>query len=161
MSAGGKSSGKTIEDFEVGETIETWGRTVEMSDILTFAGLTGDQYPLHVNEEYARNTQFGGRIAHGPLTFAFAVGQVAMHGWYGDAIVALKECTNLRATAPVRPGDTLRVRATVVEVSGARRPEHGTLHVDYDVLNQQDTSVMTFRWIMIAHRRIPLEASDD
>jgi 3-hydroxybutyryl-CoA dehydratase len=161
VSARGKSSGKTIEDFQVGETIETAGRTVEMSDILTFAGLTGDHYPLHVNEEYARHTQFGGRIAHGPLTFAFAVGQVALHGWYGDAIVALKECTSLRATAPVRPGDTLRVRATVVELADARRPEHGTLHVDYDVLNQQDASVMTFRWIMIAHRRTPVEASDD
>jgi len=157
VSPEGKPSAKAFEDFELGECIETAGRTVEMSDILLFAGLTGDHYPLHVNEEYARTTQFGGRIAHGPLTFALAVGEVALHGWYGDAIVALKECAGLRATAPVRPGDTIRVRATVVELAEARRPEHGTLHVDYDVLNQQDTSVMTFRWIMIAHRRTPLE----
>lgn len=161
MSSGDKPRGKAFEDFEIGESIETSGRTVEMSDILTFAGLTGDHYPLHVNEEYARTTQFGGRIAHGPLTFAFAVGEVALHGWYGDAIVALKECAALRATAPVRPGDTIRVRATVAELAKARRPEHGTIHVEYDVLNQHDTSVMSFRWIMIAHRRTLLEATDD
>jgi 3-hydroxybutyryl-CoA dehydratase len=148
---------RAFEDFELDETIETAGRTVEMADILQFAGLTGDHYPLHVNEQYASQTQFGGRIAHGPLTFALAIGEVGLTGWYGTAIVALVECQSLRATAPVRPGDTIRVRATVVELAEARSRKHGTLHVDYDVLNQRDESVMTFRWIMLASRRTPLE----
>lgn len=152
---------RAFEDFELGEKIETAGRTVEMSDILQFAGLTGDHYPLHVNEQYASGTQFGGRIAHGPLTFGIAVGEVGLTGWYGTAIVALVECQSMRATAPVRPGDTIRVHATVVELAAARSPKHGTLHVDYDVLNQRDESVMTFRWIMLARRRTPLEISND
>lgn len=148
---------RAFEDFALGESIETLGRTVEMSDILQFAGLTGDNYPLHVNEEYAKTTQFGGRIAHGPLTFAFAVGQVALTGWYGNAILALLECQSMRATAPVRPGDTIRVRATVSELAPAKSPKNGTLHVDYDVVNQADETVMTFHWVMLARRRVPLE----
>ncbi|WP_064444820.1 MaoC/PaaZ C-terminal domain-containing protein [Rhodococcus sp. YH3-3] len=149
---------RAFEDFELGETVETAGRTVEMCDILQFAGLTGDNYPLHVNEDYAKNTLFGGRIAHGPLTFAFAVGQVALTGWYGNAILALVECQSMQATAPVRPGDTIRVRATVAELADAKSPKNGTLHVDYVVLNQQEETVMTFHWIMLARRRIPLES---
>lgn len=154
-------SDRAFEDFAVGETIETPGRTVEMADILQFAGLTGDHYPLHVNEAYASQTQFGGRIAHGPLTFSIAVGEVGLTGWYGTAIIALVECSSMRATAPVRPGDTIRVRATVIELAPARKPEHGVLHVDYDVLNQSDERVMTFRWVMLARRRKPLEATSE
>lgn len=148
---------RAFEDFELGEIVETAGRTVEISDIVQFAGLTGDNYPLHVNEEYAKATPFGGRIAHGPLTFSIAVGQVALTGWYGNAILALLECQSMRATAPVRPGDTIRVRATVSELAEAKSPKNGTLHVDYAVLNQRDETVMTFHWIMLARRRSPLE----
>jgi len=143
---------KYLEDFTVGEQIETRGRTIDIGDITLFAGLTGDTYPLHTNEEFAKQTRFGTRIAHGPLTFAIAVGQVAQHGWYGDAIVALLECRSLKALAPVKPGDTISVRATVRDIV-AVRPKYGELHVEYDVINQHKESVMKFDWIMLAHRR--------
>jgi 3-hydroxybutyryl-CoA dehydratase len=150
---------RAFEDFAVGDTVITDGRTIEMSDILQFAGLTGDHYPLHVDEEYASNTQFGGRIAHGPLTFAIAVGLMGLSGFYGTAIEALIECRSLRAKRPVRPGDTIRVHAEVAEVGDAKKPEHGTLHVEYSVRNQNGDEVMCFRWIMVARRRQPQEAS--
>ena len=148
---------RALEDFAVGEVMETLGRTVEASDLVAFAGLTGDHYPLHTDEEYAKQTRYGGRIAHGPLTFSLAVGQVALSGWYGDAIVALVQGGPLKATAPVRPGDTIRVRCTVTAVEPHKKPEYGVLHVDYDVRNQADESVMTFPWVMLARRRNPLE----
>jgi acyl dehydratase len=152
---------KAFEDFAVGQVLVTTGRTVEMSDILQFAGLTGDHYPLHVDEEFAKKTQFGGRIAHGPLVFCIAVGQVGLSGFYGSAIEALLECTSLRARRPVRPGDTVRVRAEVTELAPWRRPDCGVLHVDYHVLNQHDDEVMTFHWVMLARRRTPAEESGD
>jgi 3-hydroxybutyryl-CoA dehydratase len=147
------TSERAFEDFAVGEVIVTNGRTIEMSDILAFAGLTGDHYPLHTDEVFAQGTQFGGRIAHGPLTFSIAVGLVALSGFYANAIEALKECQDLRAVAPVRPGDTIRVRAEVVGTGAAKNPKYGTLSVDYHVLNQEDREVMSFHWVMLARRR--------
>ena len=60
-----EKQGRAFEDFALGEIVVTDGRTIDVSDISAFAGLTGDFYPLHVDEEYARKTPFGGRIAHG------------------------------------------------------------------------------------------------
>lgn len=148
---------RAFEDFTLGEVVETNGRTIEMSDILTFAGLTGDHYPLHTDEEFARKTRFGGRIAHGPLTFSIAVGQMALSGYYGNAIAALLGCDNLRALAPVRPGDTVRVRAKVIGAETGRNPKYGTLTLNYSVLNQDDVEVMSFRWEMLARRRPPAD----
>ncbi|MPY47486.1 MaoC family dehydratase [Streptomyces acidicola] len=142
-----------FEDFAVGDAVLSSGRTVDIGDITSFAGLTGDHYPLHVDEEYGRATRFGGRIAHGPLTFALAVGRIALSGFLGDAIVALLECQNLRALAPVRPGDTIRVRAEVAAAEPGSKPAYGTLRLDYTVTNQRDQEVMRFRTVLLARRR--------
>jgi 3-hydroxybutyryl-CoA dehydratase len=151
----------TFDDFAVGDEVLTAGRTVDIGDITTFAGLTGDHYPLHTDEEYCRATRFGGRIAHGPLTYGFAVGLVALSGFLGDAIVAFLECQALRALAPVRPGDTIRVRAVVAEAEPSRKPQHGTLRIDYTVINQKDEEVMRFRMVLLARRDTPVEDSGD
>jgi 3-hydroxybutyryl-CoA dehydratase len=143
-----------FEDFAVGDTVVSPGRTVDISDISAFAGLTGDHYPLHVNEEYGKATRFGGRIAHGPLTFSLAVGQIGLSGFLGDAITAFVECQEMRALAPVYPGDTIRVRAEVAATEPAGNPKYGTLRLDYTVLNQKDEEVMRFRMVLLARRRI-------
>lgn len=148
-----------FDDFAVGDSVLTAGRTVDIGDITTFAGLTGDHYPLHVDEEYCRGTAFGGRIAHGPLTYGLAVGLVALSGFLGDAIVALLECQGMRALAPVRPGDTIRVRALVAETEQTRKPEHGILRIDYAVNNQRDEIVMQFRMVLLARREQLAEGS--
>ena len=142
-----------FEDFAVGDVMITRRRTVEMSDILNFANLTGDFYPLDIDAVAGAETRFKSRIAHGPLTFSLAVGLVGMSGFYGDAIVALKEITGLRATAPVLPGDTLHVRAEVEEADGSKSEKYGTISVRYNVLNQRDEQVMTFLQTMLAKKK--------
>lgn len=142
-----------FEDFALGDRMTTRRRTVEMADIMNFATLTGDFYPLHIDAVAGAETRFGSRIAHGPLTFALAVGLVGMTNWYGDAIVALKEITGLRATAPVLPGDTLHVVATVEAADGARSPKYGTIGVRYSVVNQRGEEVMTFLQTMLAKKK--------
>jgi 3-hydroxybutyryl-CoA dehydratase len=145
---------KTWEDFALGDTVITRGRTVDIGDLAVFSGLTGDHYPLHTDEEYAKSTRFGTRIAHGPLTFAFAVGLVGMSSFYGNAITALVEIRSLRALKPVIPGDTLKVHATVTELSSDNNPKYGTVHVNYSVRNQREEEVMSFLQIMLARRRV-------
>src|SRR6201997_1365023 len=146
---------KTFEDFEVGDVVLTRGRTVDIGDLTSFAGLTGDHYPLHVDEEHARGTRFGTRIAHGPLIFAFAVGLVGMSGFYGNAIVALVEIKSLRALKPVVAGDTLKVRAEVAELSAGSNPKYGTIQVKYSGRNQRGAGVMSFDQVMWAPPRKP------
>ena len=146
-----------FDDFAVGDEVITAGRTVDIGDITAFAGLTGDHYPLHTDEEFCRKTPFGSRVAHGPLTYGFAVGLVALSGFLGDAITAFLECQSLRALAPVRPGDTVRVRAVVAEATPSKKSRSGVLRIDYTVLNQRDDEVMQFRMVLLARRHTESE----
>lgn len=143
-----------FEDFRRGDVVETRGRTIDASDIVGFAGLTGDFYPLHVDDEYARGTRFKTRIAHGPLTFALAVGLVGLTGYYGDAIIALKEIRSLRALKPVIAGDTLKVRAELVRAETGDSPKYGTIEMHYAVTNQRTETVMDFDQIMLARKML-------
>jgi acyl dehydratase len=147
------TAGKRFEDFTVGERIVSPGRTIEAADINLFAGLTGDFYPLHVDEVVASATRFGGRIVHGPLTFSIAVGLVNLSGFLDGALVALLEVDRLRAVAPVRPGDTLRVHVLTLACEETSKPAYGTLRFEYSVRNQDDVEVMNFTIVMLAHRR--------
>lgn len=144
---------KFFDDFAVGDVMMTRGRTIDIGAISNFAELTGDYYPLHIDEERAKQTRFGTRIAHGPFTFTIAVGLVGLSGFYGDAITALIEIRSLRATKPVIAGDTLKVRATVIELTAGDNPKYGTLGVEYSVRNQRDEEVMIFQQYMLARRR--------
>jgi 3-hydroxybutyryl-CoA dehydratase len=144
---------KWYEDYALGEVLVTRGRTLDSGDLTVFAGLTGDHYPLHTDEEYAKGTRFGTRIAHGPLTFSIAVGLVGLSNFYGNSIVALVEIISLRALKPVIPGDTVHVRAEVVGLEAGVNPKYGQLTVNYSVRNQRDEEVMVFRQVMLARRR--------
>lgn len=143
---------KWFEDFEPGDAMTTRGRTVDIGDISNFAGLTGDHYQLHTDAAFMAGHRFGQRLAHGPLTFALAVGLVGLSGFYGDAITALIEVTALRALKPVFAGDTLHVVATVT-THAATGPKYGTLGVTYSVQNQAGEEVMNFLQTMLAKRR--------
>lgn len=140
------------EDFVVGEHFSSGGRTVTETDILSFAGLSGDFYPLHVDEEFARDSSFGGRIAHGVLTLALAVGQVVLTGVYGSGIDALAGIDRVRAIAPVRIGDTLRTEVEVLDKRETRRPDRGLVTLGYSVCNQRQEQVMTFELRLVFRR---------
>lgn len=144
---------KTFDDFALGDVMVTRGRTIDIGDVTNFAGLTGDYYPLHIDEEHGKATRFGTRIAHGPFTFSIAVGLVGLSGFYGDAIVALIEIKSLRATRPVVSGDTLKVHAEVIELTAGENPKYGTVGVNYSVRNQRDEEVMVFQQYMLARRK--------
>lgn len=142
------------EDFPQGREIVTPAVTVTETHLVQFAGLTGDMYPVHTDAEWAKkNSPFGQRIAHGPLTFALAVGQMYQSQAYGDAIIAFLGADNVRASAPVFIGDTVHVVATVTGSRSSKDPTRGIVSLKYDVRNQRDESVMTFDFTLLFRSR--------
>ncbi|MFQ5517745.1 MAG: MaoC/PaaZ C-terminal domain-containing protein [Acidimicrobiia bacterium] len=140
------------EGFTIGDTVDSRGITITEAHLVTWAGLTLDFYPLHMDAEYAAGTQFGRRIAHGPLTFAIAVGLMDRTGWAGDAAVAWLGVDNMRLPRPVFIGDTIRLHAEVTELAETKNPKQGFCKMLYTVLNQDDAEVMRFDMNFLMHR---------
>lgn len=105
-------NGYDIEDMKVGMSAETT-KTITDADIVLFAGVSTDFNAVHMDEEYARTTPFGGRIAHGMLS-ASLLSAVLGNQLPGPGVVYLSQ--SLRFRAPVRIGDTVHARVTVKEV---------------------------------------------
>ena len=105
-------TGKTISEIKVGDAAE-FTKTVSESDVYLFAGVTGDLNPAHVNEAYAKNTFFKGRIAHGMLSAGF-ISAILGTKLPGPGTIYLRQ--ELNFLAPVLFGDTITARAEAVEV---------------------------------------------
>lgn len=109
--------GYNIEDLQVGMSANT-AKTVTEADIVLFAGVSTDVNPMHLNEEWAKTTQFGGRIAHGMLSAGF-ISAVLANKLPGPGTVYLSQ--TLKFKAPVRIGDTVTASVTVREVIVEKR----------------------------------------
>jgi acyl dehydratase len=125
------------EEWEIDAEFVSPARTVTEADIVAFAGLSGDYNPLHVDEEYCRNTVFGSRIAHGPLVYAIAAGLLFQLHLYDDTLIAFLGFDSLKFTKPVKPGDTIHARIKVLEKRETSRPERGVMKRQLQVLNQR------------------------
>ncbi|MCP4020473.1 MAG: MaoC family dehydratase [Desulfobacteraceae bacterium] len=105
-------SGKTISAIRVGDQAQ-FTKTISESDVYLYAGVTGDLNPAHINEEYAKNTFFKGRIAHGMLMAGFISTVVGMK-LPGPGSIYLEQ--QLKFLAPVRLQDTITARVEVKEI---------------------------------------------
>lgn len=110
-------NGYDFEDLAVGDTA-TFAKTITEADIVLFAGASGDNNAVHLNEEFAQTTQFKGRIAHGMLTASVLSAAIAGR-MPGPGTVYLTQ--NLRFRAPVRPGETVHATVTVIELMPEKR----------------------------------------
>lgn len=109
--------GYFFEDLKVGQT-SIYARTLTEADIVLFAGISGDTNPVHINELFASNTMFSGRIAHGMLTASF-ISTVIGTRLPGPGAIYVSQ--TLRFKAPVRVGDTIEARATIVDLVPEKR----------------------------------------
>jgi 3-hydroxybutyryl-CoA dehydratase len=110
-------NGYDFEDLQLGMQA-SFAKTITEADIILFAGASGDNNAMHINEEFAQTTAFKGRIAHGMLTASVISAAIAGR-LPGPGTVYLGQ--NLRFKAPVRPGDTVRATVTVKELSVEKR----------------------------------------
>lgn len=109
-------NGHDIEDLRPGMSA-TFSKTITEADIVLFAGVSGDNNAVHINEEFAAGTPFGGRIAHGFLT-ASVISAAVANRLPGPGTVYLGQ--QMRFLAAVRPGDTVHASVSVVSVDPAR-----------------------------------------
>lgn len=106
-------AGKSIDQLQVGDAAE-FAKTVSETDIYLYAGITGDFNPAHVNENYAKNTFFKTRIAHGMLTAGF-ISAIIANQLPGPGTIYLKQ--ELSFLAPVHIGDTITARVEILELN--------------------------------------------
>jgi 3-hydroxybutyryl-CoA dehydratase len=141
-----------FEDFVVGVEHVTRGRTITEADVMNFAGLSGDFIELHTNEEYARQSSFGRRIAHGMLTLSISTGLMTRMNLVTDTVVAFYGIDKLRFVKPVFIGDTIHVKKTVMDTA-AKGGVSGVVTFDTRVLNQKNEAVLVYRDKLVIKKR--------
>ena len=120
-----------------------------------FARLSGDFSPLHVDEEFARATPFGGRVAHGMLVLALAAGLQNQLGIFEGTALALLGLGPVRFTRPVRLGDTIHTEMVVREVRESPEPDRGIVVLEVTVKNQRGEAVLQYEESVLLARRFP------
>ena len=142
-----------FEDYAVGETQRTLGRTITEADIVLHAGQTGDFFPHHMDAEWMATQPAGRRIAHGTLILSVAVGMTA-----GDINPQSMSYgyDRIRFIRPVFIGDTLRVTAEITEKAPhPKRPdEAGYVHELVTVANQVGETVMVLTHLYLVNKRL-------
>ena len=152
-------SGYTFDDLYVGQLFRSPGRTVTEADVVAFAGLTGDFSELHTSEVYARNSQFGRRIAHGMLGLSFAHGLMwARTGEFRLTAIASLGLSEWRFLGPIFLGDTIFVDYTIESLrDSASRPTQAIATFDVKVTNQDGTVVQAGKKALLLSK-VPLAA---
>jgi len=130
--------GKAYDQTRVGEMFET-SLTVTETHLAMGSGLFGDFNPLHVNETFAKQSRFGGRILHGPFTSALVAAPVGNY-FHSTAIAYLEH--GCRFVAPVRIGDTLTTRWTIVDRVDKPKSNGGIAVLEGVCTNQDGTVVV-------------------
>jgi 3-hydroxybutyryl-CoA dehydratase len=146
------SRGKYFEDFTVGEDSISAGRTITETDIVNFAGLTGDWYELHTNKEWAAKGPFGQRIAHGALIFSIATALALRVDPPSDGLMAFYGLDKLRFVKPTFIGDTIYVRQTIIQKT-ERDDASGVITARSEVLNQHEQIVVSYTAKVLYKRR--------
>ena len=134
--------GRTYEQFEVGQRFETPHRTVIEADISSFAELTADFNPLHMDALFAAESDYQGRITHGPMIVGMAFGLASRADVMDGTVLALLEI-GWKFVKPVRPGDTISAVVTVLDKRPTRKPDRGVVTLQIEVLNQHGEVAQT------------------
>ena len=142
-----------FDDMPVGFTYETVTRTLTAEAIKAFAA-EWDAQPFHLDEEAAKASVYGGLIASGFHTILTAFTLTLQAADWSDSSMGSPGMENVRWILPVHAGDTLRVKAEVVAARASRsKPDRGFVDLQYDIYNQKDQLVASYRATHMLRRR--------
>lgn len=145
------------EDFYPGQVLEIGGYSLSEEEIIEFARKY-DPQPFHADSEKAKQTFFGGLIASGWQTASLCMRMICDVYLLEAASLGSPGVDEVRWVKPVRPGDTLRLKATVLETrASASRPDMGTMRARNEVYNQHGELVMHMSGVGMFRRRTPGE----
>jgi len=139
-----------FEDYEVGTTRETVGRTITEADIVLHAGQTGDLYPHHMDAEWCKTQPFQRRMEHGTLIFSVGVGMTAGEI---NPVAMSYGYDRLRFIKPVLIGDTIRARVTIKEKRDHKKPGFGLVVEALEIVNQDQATVLACEHLLLVSRR--------
>lgn len=148
-----------FEDYAVGETLTYGDYLITEEEVIAFA-TRYDPQSFHIDPEAARETHFGGLIASGWNTAAISMRLLVDHFIPDKASMGSPGIDELRWLQPVRPGDRLHVRSTVVDARRSRsKPDRGVVRVRHETLNQRNEVVMSFVGLALYRCRDPESAT--
>lgn len=139
-----------FEEVEIGEQYTSHGRTVSESDVYRYAGLEGHYGELHTNKEKMKDSEYGGRIAHGVLLVVLTNGFMTKLPFHHD-VVALYGLDTVRFVEPVFIDDTVHLEAEVVDKE-PKGDERGIVTYNCELINQEGDLVMVLKWLYMIRR---------
>jgi len=132
-----------FEDFEPGAVLTSPERLITVADIDRWAALTGENHPVHMDEDFARAAGFLGRICHGLFSLALVEGLKAQIGVFDRSVTASLSWTDVRFLAPLYPGERIRLRLELVSKRATRTPGRGLATERGTLLKADGTEVVT------------------
>lgn len=151
---GSVAPGRFFEDFTPGETLRSAPIEIRHDTILAFAHLY-DPQPFHTDPEYAEGTIFGGLIASGWQMLSETFSRMVEDGFLQPSGLPSEGLEDLRWLRPVRPGDSIHLELSVLEVATEGFPDdRGRVVFDVSALNQGNEVVMSYRYLAMVRRRM-------
>jgi acyl dehydratase len=152
--------GLYFEEFEVGQRFDhEWTRTVTEMDNVLFSTMTMNVQPLHIDQHFAAQTEFGRPLVNSLFTLGLVIGMSVNDTTFRTTVANLG-MSDVRFPRPVFAGDTLHVRTTVLSKRESRsRPDAGVVEFEHVGLNQRDEVVCICRRAAFMHRRTPAGAA--
>ena len=141
-----------FDDFVVGERIPTYRRTVTEGEIAQFCSFVGYHVPLFIDEEYAKKTIYGGRIAPSSLIMSISTGMT--ESLFRNNMVGLIAVERGRFYVPLRAGDTIRTDVIIKGKTDSKHGDRGIVTFHDEVFNQRDEKIFEIDKIALIQRNL-------
>lgn len=130
-----------LEEFAVGQTFISTGRTITEADLTFFSMMSGDWNPIHADADFARSTRFGQRIVHGVLGMAMSTGMLHQLGIFEKSVIAMLGFRHWNFVAPLFVGDTIHLQLDITAIEPGKSGRSGKLGRRFRLINQSGVVV--------------------